>query len=127
VPRPVGCCCTLQPGWPDEFVKIRPKRSPTNVSSKLMPLFCREKVAQKWGLLMDFSKNLPRINNCPIGENSPNLVTLFCSRHHNERTFCVELLCKAKRTVQNLQQCGANTIALGYSVSLETPVNYLIF
>jgi hypothetical protein len=35
-----------------------------------------KKVAQKVGVLLKFSKRLPKVNNHPIGENSPNLVTL---------------------------------------------------
>jgi hypothetical protein len=36
-------------------------------------------VAQKFEPLLQFSKKLPNVNNCPMGQNSPNLVTLFKS------------------------------------------------
>jgi hypothetical protein len=35
-----------------------------------------QKVSKKCGLLMQFLKKLPKVNNRPLGENSPNLVTL---------------------------------------------------
>jgi hypothetical protein len=35
-----------------------------------------EKVAQLFGLLLQFSQKLPKENSHPTGENSPNLVTL---------------------------------------------------
>jgi hypothetical protein len=39
--------------------------------------FTGEKFRTKFGLLLQFSNNLPRVNNRPIGGNQPNLVTLF--------------------------------------------------
>jgi hypothetical protein len=41
-----------------------------------------EKVGKKCGLLLLFSKKLPKVKNHQMGENSPNLVTLLgkCSR-----------------------------------------------
>jgi hypothetical protein len=38
------------------------------------------KSSQKCGLLLQFSKTMPKVNNRPLGENSPNLVTLLSSR-----------------------------------------------
>jgi hypothetical protein len=38
--------------------------------------FSAEKAGQKFGLLQYFGIQLPEENNCPKGENSPNLVTL---------------------------------------------------
>jgi hypothetical protein len=38
--------------------------------------FTAEKVAELFGLLLQFSQRLPTENSHPIGENSPNLVTL---------------------------------------------------
>jgi hypothetical protein len=35
-----------------------------------------KKVAHIFGLLQKFQKKLPKVNNHPIGENSPNLATL---------------------------------------------------
>jgi hypothetical protein len=36
-----------------------------------------EKSSPKFGLFQQFSKKLPKENNRPIGENTPNLVTLL--------------------------------------------------
>jgi hypothetical protein len=36
-----------------------------------------EKEAQKCGLLLKISKKQPKVNNHPLGENSPNRVTLL--------------------------------------------------
>jgi hypothetical protein len=38
-----------------------------------------KKVDQNVGYLSIFSKYLPKVNNRPMGENSPNLVTLLPS------------------------------------------------
>jgi hypothetical protein len=35
-----------------------------------------EKVAQKFGLLLQLKKKLPKVNNPPMDENSPSLATL---------------------------------------------------
>jgi hypothetical protein len=39
-----------------------------------------KKVAREFALLMQFFKNLPKENNRPIGENSPNQVTLTATK-----------------------------------------------
>jgi hypothetical protein len=38
-----------------------------------------EKEAQKCGLLLLIFEKQPKVNNNPLGENSPNLVTLSAS------------------------------------------------
>jgi hypothetical protein len=62
-------------GWPYEFVKKSPINvcSPTNFLPKLMHKLNQDKIAQKCGLFN--IKKLPYL----MGENSPNLVTLFIS------------------------------------------------
>jgi hypothetical protein len=40
-----------------------------------------EKVAQKYGLILQFSKKLPEVSKHPMGENSHNLVTLIGNDH----------------------------------------------
>jgi hypothetical protein len=41
-----------------------------------MHIFNHKKIGQKmWAIFLIF-KNLPKVNNHPLGENSPNLVTL---------------------------------------------------
>jgi hypothetical protein len=52
--------------WPNSFFG--------KVNIKHLPWI---KVEKNFGLLLYFSKNLHKENNRPIGENSPNLVTLF--------------------------------------------------
>jgi hypothetical protein len=58
------------------------KKSPQNMAqpiflSKLIHnFFPRKKVAQTFWLFLQFSKKLPNETYRPIGENSPNLVTL---------------------------------------------------
>jgi hypothetical protein len=48
--------------------------------AKLIHNFFRGKsVSQKFVLLQQFSKQLPKENNGPTGKNSPNLVTLSVS------------------------------------------------
>jgi hypothetical protein len=42
--------------------------------------FTKEKNCPKQGLMLQFSKNLPKVNNRSKGENSPNLVTLLTDR-----------------------------------------------
>jgi hypothetical protein len=44
---------------------------------KLYITFPWEKVPQKFGLILKYIKKLPIENKRPIGENSPNLVTLL--------------------------------------------------
>jgi hypothetical protein len=44
--------------------------------SNLIRRFSEEKSSQKFGLFLQFSKKLPYENNRPLGETSPNLVTL---------------------------------------------------
>jgi hypothetical protein len=39
-------------------------------------IFIVKKVAQLFVLFLQFSQKLPKLNSRPIGENSPNLVTL---------------------------------------------------
>jgi hypothetical protein len=57
------------------LLKNHPKCSPTNLS-KLTHNLNHGKSSQKCGLHRGFKKNLPKVNNRPLGENSPNLVTL---------------------------------------------------
>jgi hypothetical protein len=61
------------------LIKNRPKDSPTIFLSKLTHNLSREqKISQRLALL--FASKLPKyVNSRPIGENSPNLVTLSCS------------------------------------------------
>jgi hypothetical protein len=57
-----------------------------------------EKVAQKIGY---FSKQRPKIKNSPIGENSPNLVTLAVDhflRFRNSRFFRISIIRGASST-----------------------------
>jgi hypothetical protein len=42
-----------------------------------MDTFTVLKSSLKFGLLLQFSSKLPKVNNRPMGENSPNLATLF--------------------------------------------------
>jgi hypothetical protein len=53
-------------------VKTHIKRSPTNILTNLL---CN------YGYLHDFQVKLPKVNNGPNGENSPNLVTLLVKRN----------------------------------------------
>jgi hypothetical protein len=64
-----------QAGRTDEFVKNRPKCGPTALLSKLINIVFRDKLKP---IYLDYFGNLqlPKENNHPIGENSPNLVTL---------------------------------------------------
>jgi hypothetical protein len=56
--------------------KNRPIGCPTQFVKTITYITCTgEKVAQKFELLL-YLKNLAKVNNCPMGENSPNLVTL---------------------------------------------------
>jgi hypothetical protein len=60
--------------------KSGPKSGPNNFFAKINPqLVPWKKVAQKCALLLQFFKPLPKVNNHPLGENSPNLVTLVPS------------------------------------------------
>jgi hypothetical protein len=59
--------------------KYRPKRSPNNFFVKMNTgLSPWKKEEQKFVLLLSFSNELPKVDNRPIGETSPNLVTLNC-------------------------------------------------
>jgi hypothetical protein len=40
-----------------------------------------KKVAQKYGILFFIIEKLPKVNNRPLGENSPKVVTLAVSQH----------------------------------------------
>jgi hypothetical protein len=61
-------------GWPEKFVKNVAKRV---VLSKLINNFyILEKVAPVWTASV-CNKKLPKEYNRPMGENSPNLVTLI--------------------------------------------------
>jgi hypothetical protein len=40
------------------------------------------------GCIVDFPKKLPKVNNHPKGENSPNLVTLLSHRCRRESFPC---------------------------------------
>jgi hypothetical protein len=62
----------MEAGRPDEFVKNRPRFSPTHFLSKLLRHLLLEKTPLKFGQLQSFSKML-NVNNRPI---SKNLVTL---------------------------------------------------
>jgi hypothetical protein len=46
-----------------------------------------EKEAQKCGLLLQFKK-LPKVNYYPLGENSPNLVTLDSPKERTRKGIC---------------------------------------
>jgi hypothetical protein len=65
---------TSDPQQGDQMIllKSRPKYSPNY-------WYRGKKVGQKFDLLHIF-KALPKVNNCPKGENSPNLVTLIPSQ-----------------------------------------------
>jgi hypothetical protein len=60
------------------FVKNRPSSTHFLVKINTQPIPW-EKVTKKFRLLRQFSQKLPKVNNGPMGENSPNLVTLFIS------------------------------------------------
>jgi hypothetical protein len=49
---------------------------PIFVKIKTQPELSKE-VVKKFGLLLQFSKKLPKENSRLLGENSPNLVTLL--------------------------------------------------
>jgi hypothetical protein len=53
-----------------------PKCSQTHFLPKINALLPWNKVAQTFGLPLHFSQNLNKVNNRPIGEKLPNLVTL---------------------------------------------------
>jgi hypothetical protein len=80
----------LFPGWPDVCETVAKKGT--------QPIFWLNQYvaflwqAQKFGLLLKFSKNLPKVSNRPIGENSPNLVTLL-------ETLCNTLYIISKATM----------------------------
>jgi hypothetical protein len=46
-----------------------------SLSKLIYNIFRRKNVAQKCVIF----KELPKVNNCPLGENSPHLVTLLAS------------------------------------------------
>jgi hypothetical protein len=69
----------LSPGWPDEFVKISPKITEDKTSPKV------------WNNFVIF-KNLSKINNRTLGENSPNLVTLTLT-HLSKQQRPIRHLC----------------------------------
>jgi hypothetical protein len=59
------------------FEKNRPKYSPIHCLSKLIHNFCSgEKKAKMRSTSVIFIK-LPKVNSHPMGENSPDLVTLL--------------------------------------------------
>jgi hypothetical protein len=63
----------------DEFVKNRPKWGPTDFFLNFLHNFYCGKCSQKiWAVYLNFV-NLQKVNNDPIGENSPNLATLSSS------------------------------------------------
>jgi hypothetical protein len=67
------------PGWPDEFVKKSPKNVAQSIflSKLIQNLYLNPKL---WATSV-FSEKLLKINNRPLSENSPNLVTLQASNH----------------------------------------------
>jgi hypothetical protein len=67
---------TSTPGCRDELVKNSTKCGATLIMSKILHLFFGGKSGPEiWATFVIF-KRLPKENNHPIGENSPNLVTL---------------------------------------------------
>jgi hypothetical protein len=56
--------------------KYRPKSSPTHLLSKCLHYFYLRKSSQKTLVVSISFIKLPKVNNDPIGQNSPNLVTL---------------------------------------------------
>jgi hypothetical protein len=72
----IGCECVWQPGWPDEFCEKRPKMYDilSKMKTSLLPW---KNVARQLDNVCTFQINIPKVNNRPIGENSPNLVTRF--------------------------------------------------
>jgi hypothetical protein len=71
-------CCTV---WPDEIVNKWPKMRPNpffvKISAQLLP---RKKTNFGGPLFKFFFKKLPKENNRPMGEKSPNPVTLSLLR-----------------------------------------------
>jgi hypothetical protein len=66
-------------GWPDEFVK-----TPKNIFVQINTFIHWKKWPKDWAVnVCNFQKNCPKVNNGPIGENSPNKVTLLfiCSNN----------------------------------------------
>jgi hypothetical protein len=60
------------------FQKIAQNFVQTNFWQKEYIIYTLEKKYHKnLGYFCDFLKKLPKVNNCPLGENSPNLVTLL--------------------------------------------------
>jgi hypothetical protein len=60
-------------------VKKSPKICPSQFFAKFdtsLAIAPWRNVAEEFGLLLTFSKKTPNENNCPKGENPPNLVTL---------------------------------------------------
>jgi hypothetical protein len=75
-----------------------------------MKLFTPEKIDQKCELIMLFQKKLPKVNNRPIGENSPNLATLV-------------VVCKVTFILEHWFLCPAclNRSLLGQRLALCNP------
>jgi hypothetical protein len=71
--------CKLEPVWPDALVK----KSTQNVAQPIffetnthVHHFYHRKIAKNLGYIYIYLKQLPKVNNRPIGDSSPNLVTL---------------------------------------------------
>jgi hypothetical protein len=79
----------VKAGWPDKFVKITQNvAQPDFWQNKCLTYtFPGEKSSPKIWATSIFIKKLPKINNHPMGENSPNLVTL--RKGHKSQSFRV--------------------------------------
>jgi hypothetical protein len=73
-----GHCCCWRPGWPDEFLRKSPNMLPNPFI--LQHKFYLEKCSTTfWATLWSPFNKKAQINNHPIGENSPNLITLLAT------------------------------------------------
>jgi hypothetical protein len=83
---------SLTIGRPDAFAKQSPEKSPSPFVANMniyTLILKRKKVAQLFVLHLQFSRKLPKGNSRPIGENSPNLVTLGLPNSFNVRRHAV--------------------------------------
>jgi hypothetical protein len=74
-----GIASACGAGWPDEFVKNSPKYSPTHFLAKYCISLTVENSSPKIRATIVIFKKLLKVNIRPMGENSPNLVTLLRS------------------------------------------------
>jgi hypothetical protein len=70
-------CLVWWSGWPDAFSKNIAQSVAQHILLKLMLILNLWKSSQEmWATASVIFKNMPKVNNHPTAENSPNLVTL---------------------------------------------------